>query len=503
MHQVRHVYGSLSGRRGNSKIASGFAEAGELTVMKQADCLSLPLFGSAVILAGGQSRRMGFDKQTIRLGEGTLLDQTVEQLTGLFSDIVIVTNRPALYDSTIERNPQVRVISDVFPGKGPMAGVHAGLLVALSRYVYVIGCDMPQIGAFFIAQMIQALERSLYRPGEAPNKEVSPPAGAMLKRDNGQLEPLNAFYHKNLSTLMEDRLAQEALSLNEFCRTQPFVWLAEQAVRTQDPELRLFQNINDPREFERWRSETADGDDHAGLLTQTVLVRRVASGDSCLMEDQVIREGRLTIELNETAVAILYTLPERWQDLAVGWLMTNRHIAGFHHIESLEFVPDLVNEDNMCAMIRLKPERRTETEMTTVTPCSLRALSSNRITSLMQQLEARAELFRETGSTHNMMLLRYDNWGMIDHCEDVSRHHCLHKLIGRAMKENRNLAEELLVMSCRVTASIVEMMAIAAIPSAVSRSAVTSAALELASVHGIRLIGFARDNRYNLYELGE
>jgi molybdopterin-guanine dinucleotide biosynthesis protein A len=97
-----------------------------------------PMFSTAVILAGGASRRMGFDKQTLSFDGRPLIERTVELFRELFDDIVIVTDRPQLY-----RDKKVRVVSDVFPGCGPMAGIHAGLLQAKSLFVYVIGCDMP------------------------------------------------------------------------------------------------------------------------------------------------------------------------------------------------------------------------------------------------------------------------------------------------------------------------------------------------------------------------
>ncbi|HZK29216.1 MAG TPA: molybdenum cofactor guanylyltransferase, partial [Clostridia bacterium] len=304
--------------------------------MKQTHSSDLPLFATAIILAGGQSHRMGFDKQTIRLGEGTLVDQIAERLSGVFTDIVVVTNRPELYTSMTEGHRHVRAVSDVFPGKGPMAGVHAGLLTAESQYVYVIGCDMPHLVIPFIEQMRQELEARLSCRGETEDEEVPLPAGVMLRRDNGQLEPLNAFYHKNLAASMADRLTRGAHSLHEFCHGQPFVWFSQAKASMLDPESRMYLNLNDPSDLEKWRADLGEEADFVRPLTKPVLLRRVTRDKSCLLEDRVVREGLLTIELNGTVVAELYALPERWKDLCVGWLKTDRAIDCYQDIDQLE-----------------------------------------------------------------------------------------------------------------------------------------------------------------------
>ena len=88
----------------------------------------LPLFGTAAILAGGKSTRMGFDKQLLMDGDLRILETVIETLKQEFSDIVIVTARPELYESM-----GVRIFQDEYQGKGPLAGVHAALQGARSH----------------------------------------------------------------------------------------------------------------------------------------------------------------------------------------------------------------------------------------------------------------------------------------------------------------------------------------------------------------------------------
>ena len=106
------------------------------------------LFGTAAVLAGGKSTRMGFDKQLLMADNRRLIERTVETLGNVFEDILLVTNTPALY----ERLP-VRVCSDIYKGMGPLGGIHAALVNARSRYTYVLACDMPFVCTPYIRHM--------------------------------------------------------------------------------------------------------------------------------------------------------------------------------------------------------------------------------------------------------------------------------------------------------------------------------------------------------------
>ena len=59
---------------------------------------SVNSFGSAIILAGGKSMRMGFDKQFLKLENKSNVELLIEKLSPLFSDFIIVTNKPNEYD---------------------------------------------------------------------------------------------------------------------------------------------------------------------------------------------------------------------------------------------------------------------------------------------------------------------------------------------------------------------------------------------------------------------
>lgn len=134
---------------------------------------------TAIILAGGQSKRMGFDKIHIPYKEAHLLDYQIKQLKKLFSEIIIVSNQLTHYD-----DEKVKVVADEYKEVGPLAGLHVGLKHASHPYCYVIACDMSFINIDYIELMDTLLNNF--------SKDV------IVSRVNGNIEPFNAIYHKTI-----------------------------------------------------------------------------------------------------------------------------------------------------------------------------------------------------------------------------------------------------------------------------------------------------------------
>ena len=78
-----------------------------------------PLFGTALILAGGQSSRMGFDKQTLQLEGQPLAIHIARQLKRIFPQILIVSQRPDLYEAWLDQLPGLALMSDIYPARDP------------------------------------------------------------------------------------------------------------------------------------------------------------------------------------------------------------------------------------------------------------------------------------------------------------------------------------------------------------------------------------------------
>ncbi len=196
-------------------------------------------FGSAVILAGGKSRRMGFDKQFLQIKNHYLLCHHGEQLAKLFEQIIVVTNTPELYRDT----PFV-LVSDELRDKGPLGGIHIGLKTATSRQVFFLACDMPNIHLDYIRFMQQRLQ------GGTDN--------ACITRFGDWIEPFNAFYARDLLADIENYLNNGHHSLFRFLKSQNTHYISEAEARRYSPDWQMFLNLNTREDFETWRNGGLD-----------------------------------------------------------------------------------------------------------------------------------------------------------------------------------------------------------------------------------------------------
>jgi len=95
---------------------------------------------SGVVLAGGLSRRMGRNKALLQIGGLSLVERQVALLGSRFSEISISANDAANYAFL-----RIPVVPDAFPGKGPLAGLHAAFLRSSREAILLLACDLPNV----------------------------------------------------------------------------------------------------------------------------------------------------------------------------------------------------------------------------------------------------------------------------------------------------------------------------------------------------------------------
>lgn len=189
------------------------------------------MFGSAILLAGGKSERMGFDKQGIRNNDELLVLETIRRLRSDFSDIIVVTHNSRYY-----LGENVRITKDLLPSTGPLAGFHAGLSLAKSEYAFVLACDMPYYHSGYAAYCKQQI-----RPGDN---------GILTSLDTGWIEPFHAYYSRRLITPIERYLAAGRRNIRDLALENGVQFLPESHARTFDPTLRMFSNLNTREELD-------------------------------------------------------------------------------------------------------------------------------------------------------------------------------------------------------------------------------------------------------------
>ena len=194
---------------------------------------------SAVVLAGGLSRRLGQDKRRLRLWgaqQPALLEHTVGVVARLCPDVVVVINDPQEW-----RDLPARLVPDVYPDGGALGGIYSGLAAARHEYALAVACDMPFLNAELLAAML-ARER---------NYDVllprSPQPGAA--RNALDVEPLHAIYAKTCLEPMRATLESGRRQIAAFFPQVRVAYVETEEIRRYDPAGRSFLNVNTPEQL--------------------------------------------------------------------------------------------------------------------------------------------------------------------------------------------------------------------------------------------------------------
>ena len=184
---------------------------------------------TAAILAGGHSQRVGQDKALLRYRDGKLIEAVHAVLAKLFREVLIVAKQPELY-----RFLPARAVTDALPGDGPLVGIHAALQAAATRFVFVVGCDMPSLQPNLIRDLACRPRRY----------DVVIPA---LQDD--QLEPLHARYSTACLPEIESVYRDGPCAVSVFFDRVQTLIVPRTELVAQDPELQSFRNVNTPEDI--------------------------------------------------------------------------------------------------------------------------------------------------------------------------------------------------------------------------------------------------------------
>lgn len=149
---------------------------------------------SAILLAGGEGRRMGHvNKAHLTLHGERFIDRQLAVVADVVDERIVVVNDASKADEFSSLPPDVRVVLDCYPGEGPLAGIQAGLEAAEAPFAWVIGCDQPLIDAEAAKLLLTRLEEGDY--------------DAALPIIGGRPQPLHAVYRAEVGLIAARLLA--------------------------------------------------------------------------------------------------------------------------------------------------------------------------------------------------------------------------------------------------------------------------------------------------------
>lgn len=108
---------------------------------------------SAVVLAGGEGRRMGAEKASVMLCGRPLIEHVIERIFDAVDEVIVVVRDDSQARRLEGAVSGCRVAIDRAQGVGPLAGIQAGMDAARGRYAFAAGCDMPFINPDVIERL--------------------------------------------------------------------------------------------------------------------------------------------------------------------------------------------------------------------------------------------------------------------------------------------------------------------------------------------------------------
>jgi len=191
---------------------------------------------SCIVLAGGKGLRLGRNKVLESIGNRSLLQQVVNSISSFKSDIIIVTASGQSFPRFAGR-PRLRIVTDIYPGKGALGGIYTGLVASNTFYNLIVACDMPFLNQALLRYMIQ----------------LSAGFDAVVPRLGNMVEPLLAVYSKGCLAPLERLLKQGNLKVSDILPLVRVRYVEADEIDMFDPRHLSLVNINTEADLEEAR----------------------------------------------------------------------------------------------------------------------------------------------------------------------------------------------------------------------------------------------------------
>ena len=191
----------------------------------------------AFILAGGRSTRMGTDKAFLEFSGRSLLANALD-LAKTITDRVVMVGDPGKFAAF---GP---VVSDVYPNRGPLGGIHAALASSEAELNLVIGVDLPFLEPRFLQHLTSAAK--------------SCDAIVTVPFVDSHYEPLCAVYRRSFVHLADAALAASRNKIDALFSGIEVRTISDEELASTGFSPTMFRNLNTPKDWERATQELAD-----------------------------------------------------------------------------------------------------------------------------------------------------------------------------------------------------------------------------------------------------
>jgi molybdopterin-guanine dinucleotide biosynthesis protein A len=185
---------------------------------------------TGVVLAGGQSRRMGRDKALLELSGETLLARAVRLLSAVTTELLVVGRRD-LDDAP----PGVRIVPDEQPGLGPLGGIATALRTMRTQRALVVACDMPLLQPVLLRHLLSLASH----------------ADVVVPRSAQGPEPLHAVYSAGCLPAVDACLRDGERAVSVLLARVRTQYVEPREWAPYDPDALSFLNVNTPDDWLR------------------------------------------------------------------------------------------------------------------------------------------------------------------------------------------------------------------------------------------------------------
>ena len=157
-----------------------------------------------------------------------LIERVIGVMGSVFKHVILITNTPHEYAYL-----QLPMFEDLIKGLGPIGGIYTGLEAISDDAGFFVACDMPFLNAPLVRHIV----------------EIKDDFDAVVPRMDWKLEALHALYAKRCLPVIKTLIDSKQYQTIKFFSKVRIRYVDEDEIKTFDPQLKTFHNINRPQEL--------------------------------------------------------------------------------------------------------------------------------------------------------------------------------------------------------------------------------------------------------------
>ena len=188
---------------------------------------------TGIVLAGGRSRRMGFNKAEAEMHGESMLVRMIDKLKEITPTILVSSGTVSYPNISL---PQ---ISDQYPQCGPLGGIYSVLKASNTSLNLVVSCDIPLVSIALLEHIVEEAKKS--------NALITLPVD-----QDGQLQMMCAVYHKDVLPMLQQQIDAQAFKMKSLVDLVATKYIK---ISSEHPfyQENAFMNVNNPTNLEEAR----------------------------------------------------------------------------------------------------------------------------------------------------------------------------------------------------------------------------------------------------------